>query len=374
MELLHLSYDEIKKLKIIHKRARNDTLKQNRIKVILAYNSGHSKEEIRDFLLLDLKTIRRYINDFKARRMASIDDYDHRKDGNHKEKRLNKAQEQEIERHVEDHIISDAKEIQRYIQEHFGINYSLSAIHDLLHRLGFVYKQVTIVPQKSSSEEQIAEQLAFEANYAKLANTIDPEEESLYFFDAEHPTHNTKTGCAWIKKGQTKTIEANSGRERVNLWGLYSPIDAEVLFDIEKTINAQSVLHMMDAALKANPDKKGAIHIILDNARYNKSKIVQEALKDPKYTRIKFIFLPTYSPNLNLIERVWRFANIHVRNNRFYKKFTDFKTSLEEFFNKTLKLDPMRDKLKRFVSNKFHIPHRDLVAFAICGFEFNKFG
>jgi len=377
MGLLNLTKEEIKKLKNIHKYSRNNTLKQNRIKVILAYDSGKSKEEIRDFLLLDLKSIRRYINDFKAKRMDSIEEEDKRKDGNRQGRRLTKEQLQEIDEYLKENIISDAKEIQILVKKQYDIDYSISAIHDILHSLGYVYKQVTITPQKSDDKDQIEKQLAFEAAYEELTENIDKEKDSIYFFDAEHPTHNTKVGYAWVKKGETKEIEANSGRKRINLWGLYSPISAEILFDMEESINAQSVIHMFDKALEANQHKSGDIYIILDNARYNKSNIVQEALKKSKYSRIKLIFLPPYSPNLNLIERVWRFANIHVRNNKFYEKFTDFKKSIEEFFDQTVKQEHMKEKLKQFVSNKFHIPHRDLVTLdrsSVPAFEFNKFG
>ena len=232
MGLLNLTKEEIKKLKNIHKYSRNNTLKQNRIKVILAYDSGKSKEEIRDFLLLDLKSIRRYINDFKAKRMDSIEEEDKRKDGNRQGRRLTKEQLQEIDEYLKENIISDAKEIQILVKKQYDIDYSISAIHDILHSLGYVYKQVTITPQKSDDKDQIEKQLAFEAAYEELTENIDKEKDSIYFFDAEHPTHNTKVGYAWVKKGETKEIEANSGRKRINLWGLYSPISAEILFDI----------------------------------------------------------------------------------------------------------------------------------------------
>ncbi len=376
MGLLELTEEEINKLKEIHKHTRNNTIKENRIKTVLAYNNGETKEKIRDILLLDLKTIRRYINDFKQHRIKSIEDYyDKREDGNHRTKKLNETELQKLEKFVQDDLISDSKVIQEYIKDEFDVTYTTQGIRDILHELGFVYKKVTLAPQNANSEEQIKKQLEFEKNYETLTDSLN-EEDTLYFFDAEHLTHNTKVAYAWIKKGKTKEIEANSGRSRLNIVGAYSPITAQALVNFENTVNATSVINMFDKLLEENRDKSGNIYIILDNAGYNKAKTVQEALTQPKYERIKLIFLPTYSPNLNLIERLWKFTNINIRNNKFYEKFSDFKNSFKKFFNKTLTTEQMKEKLRQFISDKFHIPNRDLVEFnpkLAQGFVFNKF-
>jgi transposase len=376
MGQLELTKEEIEKLKKIHKYTRNNTLKENRIKVVLAFDNGKSKEEIRDILLLDLKTIRRYINDFKQYRMDSIEFNDKRKDRNNKDnKKLTNEQLKQVEEYVNSNIINDSKIVKEYIKNNFQIEYSDSAILNILHSLGFTYKKVTLVPQKSNSKEQIEKQVNFEKSYEKLVNELS-KDDKIYFFDAEHPTHNTKVDYAWIKKGETKEIEANSGRQRLNICGCYSPITSEVLINYEESVNANSVINMFDTLLANNKSNNGYIYIVLDNAKYNKSKIVQDALKSEKYSRIKLIFLPPYSPNLNLIERLWKFTNKQIRNNIFYDTFNDFKKAFEEFFDTTIKLDHIKEKLKQFISDKFHIPNRDLIKPELItpqGFVFNDF-
>jgi len=376
MGQLELTKEEIEKLKKIHKYTRNNTLKENRIKVVLAFDNGKSKEEIRDILLLDLKTIRRYINDFKQYRMDSIEFNDKRKDRNNKDnKKLTNEQLKQVEEYVNSNIINDSKIVKEYIKNNFQIEYSDSAILNILHSLGFTYKKVTLVPQKSNSKEQIEKQVNFEKSYEKLVNELS-KDDKIYFFDAEHPTHNTKVDYAWIKKGETKEIEANSGRQRLNICGCYSPITSEVLINYEESVNANSVINMFDTLLANNKSNNGYIYIVLDNAKYNKSKIVQDALKSEKYSRIELIFLPPYSPNLNLIERLWKFTNKQIRNNIFYDTFNDFKKAFEEFFDTTIKLDHIKEKLKQFISDKFHIPNRDLIKPELItpqGFVFNDF-
>ena len=75
---------------------------------------------------------------------------------------------------------------------------------------------------------------------------------------------------------------------------------------------------------------KDKIYIIVDNARYYKNAALQDYLKDSK---IEQIFLPPYSPNLNLIERVWKFMKKKVINNKYYEKSAEFKQKIFEFFS-----------------------------------------
>jgi len=69
--------------------------------------------------------------------------------------------------------------------------------------------------------------------------------------------------------------------------------------------------------------------VICDNARYYRSKAVQEYLET---SRIKLVFLPPYAPNLNLIERFWKFLKKNVLYNRYYETFDEFREACETFF------------------------------------------
>jgi putative transposase len=77
--------------------------------------------------------------------------------------------------------------------------------------------------------------------------------------------------------------------------------------------------------------KQGKIHIILDNARYYHSQIVKEFLKE--HPRIVLKFMPPYSPNLNIIERLWKILKKKVVYNKFYLKFEDFRNQVILFLD-----------------------------------------
>jgi transposase len=74
------------------------------------------------------------------------------------------------------------------------------------------------------------------------------------------------------------------------------------------------------------------IHIILDQGPYNKSVVTKEFAQK---NNIKLHFLPTYSPNLNPIERIWKLMNEYVRNNRFFSIPKEFNDAIFNFFFKT---------------------------------------
>ena len=71
------------------------------------------------------------------------------------------------------------------------------------------------------------------------------------------------------------------------------------------------------------------IFVVADNARYYRNRTVKAFLETSK---IQIIFLPPYSPNLNLIERLWRFLKKIVLYNRYYERFVDFKEAILKAF------------------------------------------
>ena len=100
--------------------------------------------------------------------------------------------------------------------------------------------------------------------------------------------------------------------------------------------------------------KEGNICIILDNARYYHSLIVKEFLKE--HPRIVLKFLPPYSPNLNIIERLWKILKQKVVYNKFYLRFDDFRIKVLEFLQNRIWLN---DKFKNMLTDNFQIINPD---------------
>jgi transposase len=82
---------------------------------------------------------------------------------------------------------------------------------------------------------------------------------------------------------------------------------------------------------------KAKIHLFSDNARYYKNKAVKSYLENSK---IELHFLPPYSPNLNPIERLWKWMKERVMYNTYYEYFEDFKSAIMGFLESVSTLDP----------------------------------
>jgi transposase len=102
----------------------------------------------------------------------------------------------------------------------------------------------------------------------------------------------------------------------------------EIVTDFAKTIDAHSTLRLLRRLEKKHP-KADVVHVILDNAAYNKSKWLREKLEGSK---IELHYLPGYSPNLNVIERLWKFFKKKILYNKYYEKFDDFVAARKDFF------------------------------------------
>jgi len=77
----------------------------------------------------------------------------------------------------------------------------------------------------------------------------------------------------------------------------------------------------------ASQGLSGAITVVLDNARYQRNAVVQALAAT---LGIELLFLPSYSPNLNLIERLWRFTKREALYGRYHPTFADFQAAIQK--------------------------------------------
>ncbi len=333
-----LSKSQLAELKQQHRTLR-DKRQADRVKAVIALSKGWPAASIAEILLFDEKTSRNYFDRYQHGGIAAMLDDNY----TGADPKLSEQQIKALETYLEDHILPDAKAVMAYIKKQYGVRYSPSGVTELLHRLGFSYKKLTHVPGKQDP----AQQRAFLDEYEQLKATKD-ENDPLYFADATHPQHNSVPAYGWIKTGQEKELKANCGRQRLNINGAINIETLEPMAGFYDTINADSTLDLFLKIQAKHPDAK-VIYMIVDNARYYRSRVLQEALEG---TKIKLIFLPPYSPNLNLIERYWKFFKKKVLNNQYYETFAEFKRACESFFRKRKAYWP---ELKTLLTENFHI-------------------
>lgn len=119
-------------------------------------------------------------------------------------------------------------------------------------------------------------------------------------------------------------IKAPPGRKRFNVLGALNAITHEIVtVTNENYINADSVAELLYKIKGLGLDIP--ITPVLDNARYQRCRFIQELAES---LGIELLFLPPYSPNLNLIERLWKFVKSEVLNNKYYEDFNAFKAAI----------------------------------------------
>lgn len=333
---LFLSTSERNSLRALH-RTHKDGRIRDRIKAILLVDNGWSYEKIATALLLDISTIRKYYGLYVEGGTEALLTMHY----SGRSSMLNSNQMDSVKAYVKETIPSSVKEVIDYIRAKFGIAYSESAVTLLLHRLGFTYKKPKLVPGKADPEKE----RKFLSELEKLKDSLEESDKILYM-DGVHPQHNSKPAYGWMEKGQDVVLKSNTGRKRININGAIDPKSLEVSIEIDDAVNAQSTIKLFKKLEYKYPEAKRIV-VICDNARYYRSNLVNEFLK---HSRVEIKFLPPYAPNLNLIERLWRFMNKKIRNNKYYKIFSEFEFAIFGFFEK---LDLYRDELASLLKENF---------------------
>lgn len=313
-----------------------------RIKIVLALDDGYMAKDVARILLLDPDTVTKWKNLYEHSKYFSdwLGD-----ENNGYRGKLTQEQERIIEKYVKDEIITDCQQVVLYIQNTFGISYKIDGISKLLHRLGFVYKQVVGIPGKLNVEKQIA----FVKTYKELKKD-KKENEVILFGDGVHPTHNIHKTKAWVKKGEEKQIRTNTGRGRLNINGAFNPETLTVTTHFSETINAQTTMALFDK-IQLQYINKTTIYLIIDNATYYKNKDVKAYL-EKQNCRIKLIFLPPYSPNLNFIERLWKYMKKYIIGVKYREKFKEFEQDIHYFFDN---INQHEEKLRQFIGTELHL-------------------
>jgi len=149
------------------------------------------------------------------------------------------------------------------------------------------------------------------------------QERKVYFVDSAHFVMGSFLGYIWCMV--RLFILSSSGRKRYNVLSAIDAITHQLISECNDTyINANSVCEL----LRKIRNQAGAtipITLVLDNARYQRCDLVKILAEELK---IELLFLPSYSPNLNLIERLWKWVRKDCLNCKYYESFDEFKDAI----------------------------------------------
>lgn len=336
LEEIEFLRSELKSCKDVEERVRLNC-------ILLYLERGKTYDEIAYCVYVSSKTVERYIRDYKNDQKRKS------KDRGGSKSYLSPEQSQSLKDHLKQYTYLKTREIIDYVKKIHGVEYTLSGMKSWLHQAGFVYKRPTTLPGRVCVEKQ----KAFIETYEKLKNGCD-KNDVIVFIDAVHPEHQSQRICGWIQKGQVKHLPTTAKQTRLHFMGGLSLGENGDFHDIcvkeYKTIKAEQGIDFFNDLQEKYKDKSN-IYLICDNARSFKCKAINTYLENNK--RVKIIYLPPYSPNLNPIERLWKIMRQNVHYNTYHEKFIDFCQSTRSFFDEKIPL--MKEKIKGRINDKFQI-------------------
>lgn len=150
----------------------------------------------------------------------------------------------------------------------------------------------------------------------------------LWCEDEVHFQRHTSLIRMWAPKGQQPRVLSASTREKVGLFGALNLKTGALLTQEAFTFNGETFGDFLSCLLHCTT---GQIYLILDNAKYHRARILKTFFVQNR-ERLTLIFLPSYSPELNPIERVWRITRRQVTHNRYFSSKDELRTALNHQF------------------------------------------
>jgi transposase len=217
----------------------------------------------------------------------------------------------------------NANEAKARIEKLTGISRCPTQVRDFMKRHGLRYLKAGHIPSKADTEKQqqwVKETLEPAIEDAKNGTS------HLLFMDASHFILQPFVCALWCVTRWF--IKASAGRNRINVLGVVNAISKEVFtFSNTSFIGAQTIIDFLKQVKELYGDLP--IKIVLDNARYQHCQLVEDAAKQ---LNITLLFLPSYSPNLNIIERLWKFTKKKILYAKYYETPALFHSAISGFF------------------------------------------
>lgn len=382
-----LTEEQKQKLEEQHKTERDSRI-CDRIKAVLLANEGWTQRQIAQALRIHETTVWGHVKDYVIQEKL-------KPSSGGSSSKLNEQQTIEIISHLEQNTYPSTKEIIQYVQDTYGVSYTQQGMHDWLIKHKFSYKKPKGVPAKFNKLRQEA----FIREYEELKANLGPGEVVLFIdsvhstqatkitsgwirkgvekmiatvasrsrinltgaidlntmsiITREYETINGSATVDFLKaieaahpaSAKIHIIADGGGAHTSNEVGLFlseanavNRLFLDETYGIKLPGNSVKLPKKMKVQLKSIVEKEAQLfkdHSILDVDKLTARELLDTLKAPPPHPKLVMHILPPYSPNLNPIERAWKVMNEHVRNNKVFDSFTEFKAKIRTFFSST---------------------------------------
>jgi transposase len=330
--------------KEIGERRRNvqDRRVYQRLSAVLWSDDGRTREEIAELVGVSTRQVGQWFRIFRNKGLDELCTLHYQGDPG----RLGPAQVKRLRQEIETGVFHNAEQVRTWIEATFGVTYSISGLKDLLRRIGASFHKVSGFFWKAD----VKKQKGWVRKYRRHKREAGPGTRR-YFVDACHPVWGVGLlySC-WLLTGQRFYVGVGNGRKRLNILGAYSPDDHDYtdLRLTKENITGEQFVKLLEKLLAKHPETEKFL-LYLDNARYYSKPCVKEWLA--AHPQFRLVPLPAYSPNLNLIERLWKFLRKKAFN-RWHMTFEGMQSAVAGVLDR---LGDYRDELATLMTERFAI-------------------
>jgi transposase len=313
-----------------------------RLSALLWLADGITAEEIATRLGVSARQVRKWLKIFRTQGLDGLCELHYQG----RTARLDEEQVAELKQEISKGQFYTARQIADWIEQRFHVRYSESGVKELLKRLSVSFHKVTGYLWKADAVQQEEWLDDYRCDPVGLGLR-------RYFVDACHPVWGVEMiYYCWLLVGQRFHVQVGSGRKRLNILGAYCPEDHEYL-DIRLTrdnINGEQFVNLLRVLRERHPETKRFI-LYVDGAKYYDAPVVRDWLQ--RHPGFQLKILPPYSPNLNLIERLWKF----LRKKAFCRGYDSFEAMQRGVSAVLDHLEQYQAQLDTLMTEDFHILH-----------------
>ena len=343
---IELSKEQLDEL---YKEATENSSARARKKCLVVYlkGNGYQHREVANLIRVDEDSITEYLKKYRDGGLPGLLAENYRKGKGQLDAYAPKLKD--VFEKNPPHTVNQAIEV---IERETQVRLKHSACRAFLLKLGMKCRRCGLIPGNALGDdsEQRQKQKDFHDNKLQpLLQEAKQGKRTVLFVDAAHFVMGAFLGMLWCFTRQF--LPSSSGRQRYNVLGAYDPIRQEAITLTNDTVvNQETFCALLDKVANFYAGTQLPITLILDNARYQKCQSVFEKAKK---LNIDLEYLPAYSPNLNLIERLWRFVKNQVLYSTHYEKFATFKQSIDSCLNDLA--TRFKDNMQTLMTLKFQL-------------------
>ncbi len=309
--------EQVKMLRRIHEQSRSLQVRQRAHALLLSFQ-GYSVKELSKILNRSRITIYRWFYAWERQGLVGI--YDQK--GRGRTQKLNPGQQEKVQGWAKE-FPKNLNKVCALVDEQFGITVSKQTIKRVLKSSQFswrrVRKKVKGKPDPKEYEEKKEE-------LKKLKHQDERGEIDLRYFDESGFCLTPYVPYAWQEKGEQIKVETSRSR-RLNVLGFMNRRDGLDAYTIEGSVDSNVVIAIVDEFSKQLTKKTV---VVIDNASMHTSEAFQSKLDEWAEKGLEFFALPPYSPQLNIIEILWRFMKYEWIDFKAYTTWENLLAYVEE--------------------------------------------